>query len=275
MGIHWTFRHGFDDYELRFAQPGPPFDLEQESRLIDELSRAMPSLKLREYLEYKRSLLRESTYMVIAFHKSTDEAVAILAVDWYRDEEDAPKFLHLATMLIGEKYQGTTLLMHMLGFMFRCVYHLDHEFPATISMKTYNARSYSIMNMFTQLKALGVELYPSVTGEGSSAEIVDTAKRVAGVLSPGLEFHPDTGVITGGAGDVPADFWPTFPKCRDPRVNAYFQEHMTPHDRLLCVLSSPTEAARQRIMEIIGASQPQSTEAGEATKAMGAERAAK
>jgi hypothetical protein len=251
VGMNWSFSRSFEAYELRFATPTPPFDAEEEDRLIADLCRAMPSLKLREYFDYKRDMLQDSRHLVVAFAKDTGDALAILAVTWHKDNDR--KFLHLATMLIGEKFQGTTLVVHMLGLMFGQIYRLDHEFPTLVSMKTYNARSYSLMNMFTKLREFGVELYPSVSGAEISPELIDTAERIAGVLSPGLDFSRDTGVIKGGAGEVPADFWPQFPRARDEQVNEYFQTQMTANDRLLCVLRSPTDTAKQRIMKIIGA----------------------
>jgi hypothetical protein len=85
-----------------------------------------------------------------------------------------------------------------------------------------------------------------------SPALVDTAGQIARVLSPGLPFEPDTGAIRGGAGDVPADFWPEFPASSDKRVNDYFQRHLTPRDRLLCVLSCQSEAAQTAIMKALG-----------------------
>jgi hypothetical protein len=93
--------------------------------------------------------------------------------------------------------------------------------------------------------------YPRVDGPNSAAT-ESIAGSVAEALGSGEAFDARRGVVGGGGGAVPGDFWPGFPASRDERVNAYFSRELTAYDRLLCFIDASRTEAKKAILGRLG-----------------------
>ncbi|WP_391530308.1 hypothetical protein, partial [Candidatus Frankia nodulisporulans] len=65
------------------------------------------------------------------------------------------------------------------------------------------------------------------------------AREIAAALAPHAPFAASSGRLTGIG--VPRDLYRTRPRCDDARVNAHFERHTEPGDRILCVVRIPAE----------------------------------
>ncbi|MFT3770480.1 MAG: hypothetical protein QM820_34055 [Minicystis sp.] len=246
MKQDWRGEHDAGLHRLLYAR-GADLRSETVGAAMAGLIQAMPRLRLREYFSCKPDVLSSADHVIIAYDTARRAAVATLASRWYH-AYDRP-FLHIATLLIGEAQQRTGLIKQL--FRVHCIETgREHGIPSVLAMRTYNPHAYRAMCAFAGVE--GVALYPGIRRLSQDPELRGLASEVAKVVSPGLEFCPDTGVIRGGAAGVPVDFYPSLEETRDTAINHYFARHLTPADRLLCMLVSRSEAAREKIARALG-----------------------
>ncbi|HUY50997.1 MAG TPA: hypothetical protein VMV92_35710 [Streptosporangiaceae bacterium] len=92
-------------------------------------------------------------------------------------------------------------------------------------------------------------MYPLI-GSAQGSELTAVAAEVAAAVSPGRCFDPPTGRIRSAGS--PADLYPAMPHSRDPAVNDYFEATLLPGDRILCILTIPTAATAEVILDAFG-----------------------
>lgn len=234
----WRLRLRWPSYWLGYTNDGATLIGRAGARLSEELARAMPSYEVARYLEVKgRRLLQQADHVVVAGHEH-DGCIALLTARWRSGAT-----LQLSAALVAEAHQRTLLLPRMLGLL---VAHLGPLPPRAVALTTAHPSSYRCMQAFEPID--GVELYPRLDGP-QSVQSRMRARVLAHEVAPGHRFDPDTGVITGGAGPVPADFYHHRPRCSRARIDEYFAEHLGPSDRLLCRLSIRDMATWQRVTE--------------------------
>jgi hypothetical protein len=235
----------FDVYDPLTGLPGD----DRIDEAISGIVCAMPNHRVGDYFSYKRSMFASSDYVVIS-HDSTGTVAAVLVAKWYRTAL-AERFFNLETLLISERFHRTALSRQSLAALFRREVAIDREFPDHVTLKTYTPRSYNMMNVFARNDMSENRMYPRIDGEGQDEELMALAGRMADVLSPGLEFDRQHGVIRGGAGQVPDDFWPSFPKTRRNDINTFFSAHLSPRDRMLCLLAARSEGGKQQVLSML------------------------
>jgi hypothetical protein len=238
----------FPEYALghltRKRAPGP----DETQRIAKGLVAAMSGYKVEGYFEAKPTILSDIDHLVVAITYETGEAVAVLATRWH-DLPDA-SFLHLSTILIGNRYQKTHLIKRMFASLYLGLKTQPKGLPCFVVLKTYNPISYQALWLFTRIP--GVRIHPDIPRGVCHPDLDQLAPSIAGLLNPGLTLQRETGAIRGGAGGVPLDFYPSLPRIRNQAVYEYFSRYLTPADRLLGILSISTEEAQQRILKSLG-----------------------
>lgn len=243
----WMDALPFDRYSIHGATPRRPLGKEGEAWIVRGLIKAMPALKIEEYFKAKGTWFAEYDYLLIAVERTTDELIAVLSSRWL-DLEDGLGVLHVTMQLITSQYQKTHLLKHMWGAHFRMVSQSRVGSPSVIAWRTCNPVAFKAMRTFTRID--GVRMYPDIDAETQDPWMTELARRIAARISPGLGLCARTGVIKGAS--VPVDFYPALPTAHGDALNRYFAEHLTLADRLLCVLSISTDAAKRKILKAFG-----------------------
>ena len=220
-------------------------DDELDQTLTTDLIRALPSLKMADYFAIKPDIFRGSEHVSASIDRDGHVDGAIV-VDWRRTVDGTP-FAHIVTAFVGEAEQGTDLVWRMWAVLWDAV-AAARECPSLIAFRTYNPRSFRALGGFAGIE--GAEFYPQIPADEARAQpLAELAGAVADVLSPGLPLVPGTGVVRGGGGAVPADFYPTLHLTATGDVNEHFRYQVDPADRVLCMLRLGTEASRARFME--------------------------
>ncbi|MFE4368270.1 GNAT family N-acetyltransferase [Streptomyces sp. NPDC056835] len=216
--------------------------------VVEGLARHMPRHRIADYFAVKDALLGGAGHR----HAIADEDgdCVGLATASLRDY-DHGEFLYIETLLVSERHHGTVLTRQLIAELFGGVVKDLGDFPDLVAMKTYNARTYVLMRAFADPESKAL-FYPRIDGTPSGPAAEATARAVAEALGSGRDFDPGSGVVTGGGGEVPPDFWPDFPASRDHWVNTYFQRELTAHDRLLCFIDSSRPEAKAAIRARLG-----------------------
>lgn len=150
--------------------------------------------------------------------------------------------------MIAERYQKSHLLKYMWRFHLSQVCHGRFGFPSILALKTCHPAVFSAMRVFSRVE--GVQMYPRIDSKVQKPDISKIARLIAKHISPDLEFCLHTGVIKNAS--VPIDFYPSLPTTKKADVWRYFQNNLTPADRLLCILQISTDSAKHRILQALG-----------------------
>lgn len=218
-------------------------------KITQNISDGIPSMSLKDYFACKMHVLNDCDHLVVGFDEN-ENAIATLSSNWYKSKSYL--FLHLETMIIVEEYQRSLTARHLLGCLFGALYKIHKIFPTYISLKSYNARAYSIMHRFSNMGLEDVKAYPDLVFPEKSMNI-ELIKEFSETLCPNLPLNENTCVIYGASGDVPNDLWKKLPETRENVVNQYFSKHLTSNDRMLCVLDSSNMESKKKILKIIEA----------------------
>lgn len=217
-----------------------------ETWVVRGLERNLPHHKIGAYFSLKGAMLHGDHKH--AFAEENGECIGLAAASYrrFRDRE----FLYIETLLVSEEHHGSPVTGQLLTALFGGIVEERGEFPDLIAMKTYNARAYVLMRAFAG-PGSGTVFYPELDRD-NSGPTKGIATEIAGALGGGFEFDATHGVVLGGGGQVPGDFWPSFPATRDELVNDFFRRHLTPRDRLLCFIDASTEEAKRSICARLG-----------------------
>ena len=237
----------FQGYSVLQLPPGPELSQETSAWIVQGLERAMPSLNIREYFLAKGSTLSDCDFVIVAVERDSGQIISALTSRWHQEEGQRP-FLHLKILMITPRYQKTRLINDIWGFHLARVHLSRFGFPHVIALRTYNPVVFGAMRIFTRID--GIRLYPGIDGQPQDPAMAALAQQIADTISPGLSFKAGTGVIRQAG--VPPDFYPAMPSSRKTDVYQYFARHLAPSDRMLCVLSVDTEAAKQKALALFG-----------------------
>lgn len=202
------------------------------SVITEDLSKALPQLKMKDYFRVKPKVLNTSDYVTFA-QNNENEFIGVLASKIYT--LSVISFLHVTTIFIGNKYQGTRLFNHLWHSHFREILQINRDLPQAIVLKTYNPISYSLISKVS--KRANSIFYPELsTNIAYSDNIQKQVKEIAETIDPDSIFNFQTGVFKNGAGNVPSDFYPNLPRIACKATMDYFNQYLIPSDRLLCCL---------------------------------------
>ncbi len=257
------------DYKIYASKPSlfNGAALEQISR---DLAKALPSLKISDYFKAKPEIASNSD-LVIVSEDNNGEAIGLLTSKWY--SAGSFEFLHIMTIFIADRYQGTKLFKRMWQVHFEELSRSDRGFPSIFSLKTYNPISCSLLRRVAgKAKAYFYPLIDVDHPRWMTQQVIEIANSIEtgtsevfterDVHSPELgsttaqlraSLDTRTGVIAGGGNLVPIDFYPRLPKSAKPDIMSHFSESLTPEDRLLCCLFCPETSMKQSILEQFGA----------------------
>jgi hypothetical protein len=237
----------FEAYTVLELPPGPELTRETSAWIAEGLEAAMPSLNIREYFLAKSSTLSDCDFVIAAVEHDSGRIISALTSRWHQGDAQR-SFLHVKILMITPRYQKTRLINDVWAFHLARVCRSRFGFPYVIALRTYNPVVFGAMRIFTRID--GIRLYPAIGVESQDPEMTALAEAIAGQVSPGLAFEVETGVISGAG--VPPDFYPAMPESRKADVHQYFARHLAPSDRMLCVLSVETEAAREKALQLFG-----------------------
>ncbi|MCC3770752.1 hypothetical protein [Streptomyces sp. UNOC14_S4] len=238
-----------DRHALRLVHIRPPAELtgEREQWLVDGLTAALPSLRMRELFALRRDMFRSAGLITVAVGPDGN-AVGALASRRDRLPSGA-QLLHATTQFVAEGLRHTGVFRASWGAHFAALGHTADDLPLLIALKTYNPVVLCGMRAFTRIP--GTSLYPDCTGAPQDRAHAERAARIAALLAPGHPFDPATGVISGIG--IPPDLYPRLPRCRDEAVNAHFARATRPGDRVLCVFDVGTRAGAAALLRAFGA----------------------
>lgn len=217
--------------------------------IVDGLADALPRLRIRALFEFRPDLLTDADVSILAVAERDERVVGILTASEVTTR-DGPSFLHVPIQMIGERYQRSLLLKRMWRVLLRDCVSRAGTLPDLFALRTCNPSAFAAMHAFTRVA--GVTMYPDIAHPSEDHSMRATACAVADRLNPKARFDPRTGVLH----DIgrPADLYPEVPAGRRKDLARYFRSHLTPSDRVLCLLRLETEASKRRILRAIGAS---------------------
>jgi hypothetical protein len=217
-------------------------DLQSLGRTIaSDLALGMPSYRVADYFGAKPDIVAPNSGVVLATNTETGRVVALLVAT--RHSLGLTAYVSLDTILVAERYQKTTLSARMLTCLVKGMAASSIELPSCLMLTTANPTSYCMATSFIRLAQ--VRVYPRIVGD-QHPEDAKLAATLAQIHRPQFAFCKGTGVLAGGAGMVPQDFYPTLPASRNRETNAYFGRHLGPSDRLLCLIVFPGIDAKNR-----------------------------
>lgn len=212
---------------------------DDRQRVIDGLSRSMPSYNVAQYFLLKSELFDDHDILLVA-ELDGAEVIALFSAVW-KDAENL-RFLFIQTMLISEQWHRTAVLRLLWRRLFEDLL-AQGQFPSIIVFKTYNPKSFAAMANFASVP--GAVIYPSLWSDSIDQRILDAVRKIAATLAPDCEFDQATGVLRGGAGGV--EFYRSMPPTAKPEIHDHFKRHVTPADRVLCCLFIESVSAQQQI----------------------------
>ena len=234
----WAGSRAHDAYTLLYMSGGQAFAPGIKEWIVRGLIAALPDLKMEEFFRIKKNWFSEFDCLILAVESKTGQLVAALASRWHQHER-RPFFLHVTTQWITHRYQLSSLLNRG-----------PFGFPSLWALKTCHPAAFSAIRLFARLP--GVHFYPDIEAKQHDPWMADLARQVASRISLNLKFSADTGVIRGAS--VPAGFYSALPITGKPKLARYFRQHLSVDDRILCLLRISDEAAKRRILALLGAS---------------------
>lgn len=245
----WAGSRAHDAYTLLYMSGGQAFAPGIKEWIVRGLIAALPDLKMEEFFRIKKNWFSEFDCLILAVESKTGQLVAALASRWHQHER-RPFFLHVTTQWITHRYQLSSLLKHMWAFHLQMLNRGPFGFPSLWALKTCHPAAFSALRLFARLP--GVYFYPDIEAKQQDPSMAELARKVASRISLNLKFSADTGVIRGAS--VPAGFYSALPTTGKPKLARYFREHLSVDDRILCLLRISDEAAKRRILALLGAS---------------------
>jgi len=219
--------------------------------LTGGLTKALPMLRMAALFAQRTDMFTEADLVTAAV--AADGSVAgALSSRWVTRTPDDYDFLHILTQFVGEEHQGGTMFRGCWAAHLSALAASERGMPRLFVLKTYNPIVFCAMRAFTVIP--DVWMYPDLRAAAPEPTAAGLAAEIAGLVSPGHLFAPQTGVIRGAG--VPRDLYPALPMSSDSAVNEYFSAVTRPGDRMLCLLAAPTAAARLAILGAFGITPP-------------------
>lgn len=214
--------------------------------IASDLASAMPDYRVADYFRAKPDIVGSQSGVVLATDRETGRVVALLVAT--RHSIETAGYVSLDTILVAQQYQRTTLSARMLTCLVKGMATSSLELPSFLMLTTGNPTSYCMASSFIRLA--DARVYPRITGDQDPGD-ASLAATLAKIHRPLFSFCKRTGVLAGGAGSVPPDFYPQVPISRNREANAYFARHLGPSDRLMCLMIFPDTQAKVRLWKFL------------------------
>jgi hypothetical protein len=227
--------HGF--------RPAEGFPARTDDWLKRGLVDAMPDLRLRDLFGLRPGLFTDVEFLVVAEHEQTGQPAAVLGSRW-AFTSTGRRFLHIGVQFVASSLRGGSLFLRTWQAHLAMVVESGF-FPALSALKTYNPVAYCAMRSYGKLP--GALMFPAMDQPGGDAPMATVAGDIAQALAPDNEFDARCGVLRGVG--VPPDLYRERPACDDPFVNAYFDRHVRPGDRLLAIVEVHSPQTEDAIMQ--------------------------
>lgn len=217
----------------------PPSQLTSEVRDSIErgLAELMPSFGVAGYFREKRaSLFDECDFASLA--RRCNGAIGFAAAKTL--ESPFGEALYVQTLLIAEKWHGTSVVVNLLHVLFEHWHARATRFPNMIVSKTANPKTLSIIRGFERWGCIASPSpVPNLTTEAAG-------RYFAGVLNPGAEYERHTGILRNVAGEDSSQFYKSKPSSGKAHIDALFGS-MAPADRVLSCIWFPDEDSKTRM----------------------------
>ncbi len=235
---------------LRVLGPGRELSAATEQWLVAGLVAALPDLRVRRLFELRRDMLTDADQLICAVDPEHGTAVGLLASHWIV-LPSGRSCLHVTVQFIGELRRHGGIFRRSWAELFTQLRDCGLGFPDVVALKTYNPVVHCAMSAFGAHPEIG--LYPRIDpGTGSTPVAPDLVAEVAQAVAPGAPLDAEHGVIR--AIGRPADLYVRRPVSSMPGVDAYFDTHTQPGDRVLCLLDFTTSPAKQAVLTALGVS---------------------
>ena len=209
------------------CKEGSTYNIEKVENISLCLARLLPNLKIESYFKAKPEVILNSDFVVTALNKETFTAVAVLCAKVFTCQQYY--FLNIATLLIGQNYQGTKLFNYLWKTLFQSILFIYPTFVDSITLKTYNPVSMSLLFKVGNRAKAG--LYPNL--ENINETEVLFLEQIVEKLGIHEYLDKQRGIVYGGAVGVPTDFYPKLPAITDQRIIEMFAPPLSPSDRIL------------------------------------------
>ncbi|CAO5149949.1 N-acetyltransferase domain-containing protein [Frankia sp. AiPs1] len=222
---------------VRFARDECPLSPAEDRWLRTGLASALPDLRMNALFDIRPGLLRESQHLVVGVERASGTPVSALGASWATTASGRP-FLHIGIQFVAAELRGgQAFATSWLALLEEVA--ATGGFPYLAALRTYNPVAYCAMRAYGRLP--GAAMYPAIgTASGDpDAQVVALAGEIAAALAPGAPFDPASGGIAGIG--VPRDLYRVRPQGDDAEVNAHFERHAEPGDRILCMVRIPEE----------------------------------
>lgn len=224
----------FPNYWMQHSTSAQPWARENQIEIVQGLSAGMPDFGVVQYFSSQPGIFESYDYLIVAFEKSTNQAIGLLAGKWLGKDER--RFFYFWTAMVVDRYRKTLLFKRQLQFFFESLLKQENgALPSLIVTKTYNPVVYTILNA-TFGGIDGINVYPDVQREPQDTSIRSLAENIMTSISDKLHFDSETGVVTGGQSAVAPDFFPYMDTSRDDAANKHFRKNLTPSDQILCIV---------------------------------------
>ncbi|MBV9252529.1 MAG: hypothetical protein JO227_25220, partial [Acetobacteraceae bacterium] len=203
-----------------------------EHDLQNSLADAVPDLRIEEMFRWRPGLLRTYDHLLVA--RAPNGTIAgVLGCTWRACAQLS--LLHVGIHMIASQYRRSGLFSELWRHEITEVLPREPYRPSLVGVKTYNPIVYRAMQTFARLA--GGQLYPDVDTNKQDPELVKLATQASMVLAPEHAFDATTGALR--AVGMPPDLYQDIPGIEGQPVRQYFQRHLNPGDRLLCLLRFP------------------------------------
>lgn len=218
IDVLWPRRYGMTDAEDHHLQSG--------------LVAAIPDLRIAEMFRRRPGLLRTFDHLLVGW--APDGAMAgVLGCTWR--ECSGLSLLHVGIQMIAPGYRGGGMFVDLWQREIVGVLPEEDAHPSLVAVKTYNPIVYLAMRSFARLA--GGILYPDVETADQDPALVRLASSVRAVIAPQYGFDPATGAVRDAG--LPPDLYEAVPGAVGHPAERYFERHLQPGDRLLCLLRCP------------------------------------
>lgn len=231
---------------LQLLRPGDVTpDLEE--RIVTGMIAAMPDLNMAAYFAARRSELASHDHLLVAEDPTNGQIVGALASAW-RTTAGGQAFLHLPLHMIGGGRRGTGLFLRMWQHHWAAVTPTAATFPSVVALRTYHPMVFAFAASMRDVAS--VTIYPYIDGTPQDGAMVELATAVAATIAPGYRFDPELGIIRGCG--KPPDLYAGLPGRSTGAAFEYFNRHVGPADRLLCVARIDGLPAKQAVLARFG-----------------------
>lgn len=203
-----------------------------ERDLQDELVETISDLRIGDMFRCRSGLLRTYDHLLVG--RAMDSSMTgVLGCTW--SSCSGMSLLHVGIQMIAPVHRRTGLFFELWRHYIAEVLPHETARPSLVGVKTYNPIVYLAMQVFAGLG--GGRLYPDVEADEQDRGLTQLAAETSSVVAPGHRFEKTTGVVRGVG--MPPDLYQAVPTVEVHPVERYFERHLRPGDRLLCLLRFP------------------------------------